>query len=76
MQKRTCSKNPLGLLRGDFCINSLKEDARCDTMGLRGDDGNLENPPINVERLNYLRELITFFGEMGIQAIDNAPKIN
>ena len=40
-----------------------------------GDNGYLENPPINIQRLNYLRELISFLEGLGIQAINDAPKI-
>ena len=32
-----------------------------------GDEGYLENPPINFERLNYLKELIDFLEKSGIK---------
>ena len=38
-----------------------------------GDEGYLDNPPINVERTKYLEELIVFLEEVGIQAINDAP---
>ena len=38
-----------------------------------GDEGYLENPPINVERIKYLEELIGFLEEVGIRAVNDAP---
>ena len=38
-----------------------------------GDEGYLDNPPINVERIKYLEELIGFLKEVGIQAVNDAP---
>ena len=38
-----------------------------------GDQGYLDNPPINMERINYLQELIGFLEEVGIQVINDAP---
>ena len=41
-----------------------------------GDEGYLDNPPINVTRIEYLEELIKFLEQSGVQAINNAPKTN
>ena len=38
-----------------------------------GDQGYLENPPIAVERIQYLEELIGFLEYVGIQAVNDAP---
>ena len=38
-----------------------------------GDEGYLDKPPINVERIKYLEELIGFLKEVGIQAVNDAP---
>ena len=38
-----------------------------------GDEGYLDNPPINVERIKYLEELVGFLKEVGIQAVNDAP---
>lgn len=38
-----------------------------------GDEGYLENPPINVKRLDYLHELIAFLEGVGIQAENDVP---
>lgn len=38
-----------------------------------GDDGYLDNPPINVGRIKYLEELIGFLKEVDIQAVNDAP---
>lgn len=38
-----------------------------------GDEGYLDNPPINLERIKYLEELIGFLREAGIQAVNDAP---
>lgn len=35
-----------------------------------GDEGYLENPPICVERLKYLRELIEFLEKLGIKDVE------
>ena len=40
-----------------------------------GDEGYLDNPPINVGRIKYLEELIDFLEKLGIQAIDDAPQV-
>lgn len=40
-----------------------------------GDEGYLENPPINYKRLEYLKSLIAFLEGVGIRAENNAPKI-
>ena len=40
-----------------------------------GDEGYLENPPINTERIAYLEELITFLENAGVKAPNNAPKV-
>ncbi len=40
-----------------------------------GDEGYLDNPPINVARIKYLEELIDFLEQSGVQAINNAPQI-
>ena len=39
-----------------------------------GDEGYLEDPPINEKRLKYLEELIDFLEQSGVQAINNAPR--
>jgi len=39
-----------------------------------GDEGYLDNPPINAERLNYLEELIKFLEESGIKALNDSPR--
>ncbi len=39
-----------------------------------GDEGYLDNPPINVARIKYLEELIDFLEQSGVQAINNAPQ--
>lgn len=39
-----------------------------------GDEGYLEDPPINENRLKYLEELIDFLEQSGVQAIKNAPR--
>ena len=41
-----------------------------------GDGGYLENPPINIVRLKYLRELIRFLESFGVHAINDAPPIS
>jgi hypothetical protein len=41
-----------------------------------GDEGFLDNPPINEKRLKYLEELIDFLEKSGIQAENDAPPIN
>ena len=38
-----------------------------------GDEGYLEDPPINEKRLKYLEELIDFLEQSGVQAINDAP---
>ena len=38
-----------------------------------GDEGYLANPPIAVERINYLEALIDFLEGVGIQAVNDAP---
>ena len=38
-----------------------------------GDEGYLDNPPINVERIKYLEELIAFLEGVGIHAANDAP---
>ena len=38
-----------------------------------GDEGYLVNPPINMERIKYLEEMIAFLESAGIQAINDAP---
>ena len=38
-----------------------------------GDEGYLDNPPINMERMKYLEELIAFLEGEGIHAINDAP---
>lgn len=38
-----------------------------------GDDGYLDNPPINMERIEYLEELIGFLEGVGIQTVNDAP---
>ena len=38
-----------------------------------GDEGYLDNPPINVERIKYLEELTGFLKEVGIRAVNDAP---
>ena len=38
-----------------------------------GDEGYLENPPINMKRIKYLEELIAFLEGVGIQAVNGAP---
>ena len=38
-----------------------------------GDEGYLDNPPINMERIKYLGELIGFLEEVGIRAVNDAP---
>ena len=38
-----------------------------------GDEGYLENPPINHKRLEYLKSLIAFLEGVGIQAENDAP---
>ena len=40
-----------------------------------GDDGYLENPPINYERLEYLEKLIKFLEVKGIKTENTAPKV-
>lgn len=39
-----------------------------------GDEGYLEDPPINEKRLKYLEELIDFLDQSGVRAINNAPQ--
>ena len=38
-----------------------------------GDEGYLDNPPINVGRIKYLEVLIGFLKEVDIQAVNDAP---
>ena len=38
-----------------------------------GDQGYLDNPPINMERIKYLEELIGFLEEVGVRAVNDAP---
>ena len=38
-----------------------------------GDEGYLDNPPINVERIKYLEELVAFLEGEGIRATNDAP---
>lgn len=38
-----------------------------------GDEGYLDDPPINMERIKYLEELIGFLKEVGIQTVNDAP---
>jgi hypothetical protein len=38
-----------------------------------GDEGYLDNPPINVERIKYLEELVAFLEGEGIRATHDAP---
>ena len=40
-------------------------EERYESVG--GDEGYMDNPPINYERLEYLRKLITFLKEKGIK---------
>ncbi len=39
-----------------------------------GDEGYLEAPPINVDRIKYLEELIDFLEKSGIKAVNDAPR--
>ena len=39
-----------------------------------GDEGYLENPPINMARIKYLEQLVDFLETSGIQAVNDAPK--
>lgn len=39
-----------------------------------GDEGYLDDPPINEKRLKYLEELIDFLEKAGVRAINDAPK--
>ena len=41
-----------------------------------GDEGYLENPPINEKKLKYLAELINFLEASGIETADDSPGIN
>ena len=38
-----------------------------------GDEGYLDNPPINMERIKYLEELIGFLEEVGVRAVNDDP---
>ena len=38
-----------------------------------GDEEFLDNPPINVERIEYLEELIGFLKGVGIHVVNDAP---
>ena len=38
-----------------------------------GDEGYLDNPPINMERIKYLEELVAFLEGEGIRATNDAP---
>lgn len=38
-------------------------------VSVGGDEGYLENPPICVERLKYLQELIDFLEKLGIKEV-------
>ena len=40
-----------------------------------GDEGYLDDPPINEKRLKYLEELITFLEESGVKAANDSPGI-
>ena len=40
-----------------------------------GDEGYLDDPPINKKRLKYLEELITFLEESGVKAVIDSPGI-
>ena len=40
-----------------------------------GDEGYLENPPINKKMLKYLGELIEFLEGSGIEAVNNSPGV-
>ena len=40
-----------------------------------GDEGYLENPPINEKRLKYLGELIGFLEGLGIEAVNDSPGV-
>ena len=39
-----------------------------------GDNGYLDDPPINEKKLKYLEELIDFLEKAGVRAINDAPK--
>ena len=39
-----------------------------------GDEGYLEDSPINEKRLKYLEELIDFLEQSGVRAMNNAPQ--
>ncbi len=39
-----------------------------------GDEGYLDNPPINVKRIKYLEELIDFLEKLGVRAINDDPR--
>jgi len=40
-----------------------------------GDEGYLDDPPINEKRLKYLEELIDFLEESGVKAVNDSPGI-
>ena len=40
-----------------------------------GDEGYLDDPPINEKRLKFLEELITFLEESGVKAVNDSPGI-
>ena len=40
-----------------------------------GDEGYLDDPPIDEKRLKYLEELITFLEESGVKAVNDSPGI-
>ena len=56
--------------REDFDWSELLHTCYCEESyeSVGGDEGYLDNPPINHERLAYLEELIKFLEDNGIKA--------
>ena len=56
--------------REDFDWEQLLDMCYCEESyeSVGGDDGYLDNPPINNERLEYLEKLIKFLVDSGIKA--------
>lgn len=55
--------------REDFDWSGLLHMCYCEEsyVSVGGDEGYLENPPINYERLTYLKKLIKFLEDNGIK---------
>jgi len=54
-------------------LHSCYREQSYESVG--GDEGYLDDPPINEKRLKYLEELITFLEESGVKAVNDSPGI-